>query len=352
MRVLTRAEATVVWLLISRLDSRSNHPAGPSGIPRRTLQTVRQRVYLRGWIRDRYIPTPTLMGLDRLTFALMEPHSERAGLLVQRWKARPENILLWTSGEAVFGVFISSKRGQNELAAYLTSDASTHDHYLLEVECLRNSIPVYFDFEAVWVRWAGLPRVTDYPRSLQSSWSDPSGSAPTLPSTSQLKGVERLASTFMTEGETSMHPSVISRILGRKAEERYLGCGWVAFRSFLDPISVSRSVTGFPSWCVFVRGNLSPQVRPPDLFQALVGPAAVSPFLFVTDQKRVLFGALSMGPGVSQLEGRAPVLPAVQAYLRDISVSRWPLGTTRIITDHRYDRVLAQRGEADKRGPG
>jgi hypothetical protein len=303
------------------------------------MQDVRQRAYARGWIRDRFVPAPTAFGLDRLTFALARPLADRLRGQAERWRARPENVLLWSSSEGLFGVFLSGPGTDPELARTLAADGEGAVLYPVAVPAREEAVPVYFDFELAWVRANGLPGASaGYPRPIPEAPVGEDGTGRSAPSPVQ-RAALRASLAAREEHEAPVRP--VWPVLGGTLEERSLRSGWSAFRCLLDPVALATLMTGMPGWCAFVLGSLRPSARPVELFSALVGAAGVSPFLFATQERRVLFASLARGPGTPAEPGRAPVLPTLQAYLQDITVVNWPLGTTRVLADHRYSRALA-----------
>jgi hypothetical protein len=338
VRILTRTEAVVVQLLLARSRGPVARVPGIEMPHRRTLQSVRQRAYQRGWVRDRYVPAPAAFGLDRATFALARPHADSARALVEAWRARPENVLLWASDAGVFGAFFSRSGGETDLASELGGGAEASTVHLLESATTQQAIPVYFDFEMAWVRATGLTGVSrECPRPLAAPRLGADGPPSALPSPTQRTAIRAwVADLERTHGP---RPSVFP-LLRPRIEEQSLRLGWVEFRPILDPGAVAAAVTGFPAWCAFVHGRLQPRAEPSELFRALVGEAGVSPFLFATDGGGVLFAALSRGPGVRRPPERLAILPLVGTYLREISVEQWPLGATRPVTDHEYARCL------------
>ena len=340
LRVLSAAESIAVWHLIARSRPAMAPVDGIPPLPRRTFQTVRRRVYERGWIADRFVPSPSVFGSDRIVFALAQPLSDRAADLVGRWRSRPENVLLWASDESILGVFLDPRSDAHPLWAGLDIERSSRNYCVIRAAPDRSGVPVYFDYEAAWVRATGLPGVVRYPRGLERDSSTTNGNKVRSPSPPQRRAVADLASDVRTHSGTAANGPFASWLERRSAEERYIRKGWGTFRPFLNPIEVARSVTGFPAWSAFVWGTLLPEVRVQDLFQALVAEAVVSPFLFVTDGPNVLFATLSEGPGNRRRVERVAVLAVVRRYLRDIAVVRWPLGPTRAIIDHAYGSNL------------
>ena len=352
MRVLSPAEATAVWALIARSRSIVAPVNGIPPLPRRTFQTVRQRVYQRGWITDRFIPSPSVFGNGRFVFALSEPLSDKAAALVDFWKTRSDNLLLWASDESIFGVFFQPEDDSGDFVQELAIEESSRDHCVIRVACRRETIPAYFDYEAAWIRATGLPGVTGYPRSIQRDWKVPQGNGIRQPTPTQGRAVTELAGAVPYPAGQAVFGGLGIGFGRRAAEERCIRRGWATFRSFLNPIEVARSVTGFPSWCAFVWGKLLPEVNIPEFFQVLVAEAVVSPFLFVTDQQKVLFATLSRGPGNRGNLERGPVLAIVRRYLRDISVVRSPLISTRVITDHEYRPLLQSKMDTSGKRKG
>jgi hypothetical protein len=338
MRVLTRSEATVVWLLLARSSPRTGPVPGIEMPHRRTLQSIRQRAYQREWLRDRFVPSPEVFGLDRVTLAITRPPIDRIGPVVRRWQARPENVVLWATDDQVFGVFLSKGVGDSGISGWLGEDGEGEVVHLLDAELRPDRVPVYFDFEMAWVRAAGLAGVSEAcPRSFPAPPASSDQRIDHRPLASQRTEIRGLVDRY--GGGAGLPPSVGSW-LGRRFEERCYRLGWAAFRTFLNPMAIASSVTGFPGWCAFVRGRLRSQAQASRLFSALVGSAGVSPFLYATDGAEVWFAALSMGPGTRRGTEHAPVLATLQAHLEQISVDQWPLLASRVINDHRYGPCL------------
>jgi hypothetical protein len=196
----------VIGLLIARSHQRLRSEPGMEIPGRSTLQTVRQRAYLRGWIRDRYLPAPDAFGLDRLTFALARPPMERAPKIVERWQTRADNVLLWATDEAVLGVFLQRVTTGHRRPPIL-EEADVTSAQILEVDCSRDAIPVYFDFEMAWVRATGLPGVSSgYPRTLPGLTRDPLRQSIIAPPPSQLEDLIRLVSFDLPIFVSHWHP--------------------------------------------------------------------------------------------------------------------------------------------------
>lgn len=338
MRALTRSEALVVWLLMTRSARRIPRGPGVEMPHRRTLQDVRRRAYERGWLRDRYIPAPLAFGRDRVTFALARPPADEILSVAERWSGRADAVVLWVGSDGVFAVFLSTRSSRARFGASPSFDDRLSPVQVLEVESRQSTVPVYFDFEMAWVRATGLPGVSDRcPRALPEPPEGEDGRPAKLPSPSQRGAIQRLVDASAHE-IGPIRPRPLDALRG--IEQRSERLGWAAHRSLLDPRAVASSVRGFPMWLSFVNGRLLPGRTPADLFRALVAVARVSPFLYVSDGTTVLFAALSRGPGAAGSPGRGPVLPTVQTCLKEISVVQWPLQTTRVLVDHEYGPAL------------
>lgn len=340
MRVLSPSEARVVRVLIARDRPPASWPAGEASIPRRTLQSIRRRAFDRGWVQDRFLPEPAFFGYDRWTIAVASPLVDRAQELVDAWAARPECLHLYASEEAVLGFFASRRSHSRELANVLNADDMSRVSYQLQVASEARSVPAFFDFEAAWVRFAGLSGLLGYPHPFGGGLphSDPAGARG--PSLSHRKTIERIVCSAVDRTERSGPPSRERGFPWLRTEDRYFRRGWMTFRSFLDPTALAASVQGFPGWAAVVHGSLIPPHRPQELFRAMVGECGVGPFLFVTDDQEVLLATLSAGPGAHRVRPAADVALTIQRYLKGIAVVRWPWAGTRVPVAHRYDRLF------------
>jgi hypothetical protein len=343
MRGVTRAEALLVQELLAGVAEGSLTRA----IARRTRQTARQRLYVREWVRDRYVPDFAALGRPLLTFAIAAPFSEELFPTLQRWRAQPENVLLWAGTSAVFGVFASPPRPTPPPWHTALFDTPAFETcYVLLADARNASVPVFFDFEAAWVNAVGLPGAVSYPQPVPRG-SHSSGAEEEDPlSPSERAAAMRLVMRPFVPQPPGGPSAPSGGILVGMADRRCLREGRVAFRSFLDPSAVARSITGFPGQCVLLHGSLRAGAHPAGLFHALVSSTAARPFLFATDGQQLLMAALA-APGLRH-DGAAPsaatpAMEVVQRFLSHIVVHREPLDALQTVVDHRYDRLFDER---------
>ena len=334
MRNVSDAEGVVVRAILAGAELRT----ATRELPRRTRGTVRRRSYERNWLVDRYVPDFAALGRPILTFAIAQPYLESVWATVHRWRDRPENLLLWASAEAVFGVF-ASKPGAplRVLAREIVAPPRHRSDLVVTVDTRQPTVPVFFDFEAAWARAVGIEGDLAYPQPIPTSPRGPSGAA--------LSPAELEAAVGLLGGTTGPKVVETSGGVGARAhlgrfERRILRDGIVQPRTFLNPAAVVRWVGGFPPQVTFLHGALRSGRRPEGLFHTALGDCGLRPFLFVTDDRSVFMAHLSGGGGRSGRDHRTttPVLPALQDWLSEIVVVRQPLDGLEVLTDHRYDR--------------
>jgi hypothetical protein len=334
VRSLTRSEAEVVGLLLARDERPLRRVPGVAYPHRRTIQEIRQRAYERGWLVDRLIPAPLAFGLDRMLFAFAHAPSDQINAQLDRWRRRPECTLLWRRATELFGVFWTRAPESAGLGRELLDPAGGSHSELLEAESRSISVPVYFDYEMAWARVAGLSGVSaacprPVPEPVPTGDRGPVGTLPTF----QQDRVRDLVRGFATSGAEG---SLGDRFRRARFEGHARQRGWTSFRTLLRPVALGDTVSGFPDWVAFVRGRLRPGAGASDLFRAVVLSARVSPFLFASSDEQVLLVTMAYPPGSRSAAPRTPVLPTVQEYLADVSVTNWSLRETQVLTDHDY----------------
>jgi hypothetical protein len=345
MRQLSRAEAVVTQRQLAYTGENSNAAVGGGSLPRRTLETARQRIYSRAWIVDRLVPNPAGVGLPIVTFAVTRPFSEGHTLLRRTWMEQPSAALLWASPNLLFGVFLSSdSAGAADLSGRLVPTDSVDTGIAIDVDSTQPLIPAYFDFEGSWASFAQLAGTLRYPQSLpRAAWGE--GAARAHPGERRYLGlIEAISPAVLSDLSASSPLRRLRSPLERARNARYLDLGLLEARAFLDPTAVVRWVTGFPRRIAFVYGDLLPGARPSDLFRGLVTRAGVAPFLFATDLKKVLIGALSADPAGAESPRARPadsVLGVLREHLRGIVVLREELESLACLLQHRYEHPLA-----------
>jgi hypothetical protein len=325
LRALSRAEGIVVQELLAGPSASRRSPSSAS-LPRRTEQTVRQRVIARDWVVPRYVPDPAALGLPIVSFVLAHPFTERARDLSDLWAATPACVFVWESSERMFGVFLAPSTAEaKRVVETALPDRLVHSHSALETDTRSGAVPVYFDFEAIWSKYAGLGGTRSYPHSLPAELADAGG-----PRDPDLTAGERAAMGRLLhrpfQGTSASTRGGLGLLDGAR-ERRCLAAGWIEPRYFLDPVAVHRWAAGFPDAVAFVQGDLRPGSKPSELFREVVELCRIGPFLFATANGRVLLGTFArLKPSATTPPAR-PVLATLRRHLANIRVDRIPLGS-------------------------
>ncbi|MDE1820729.1 MAG: hypothetical protein KGJ23_15300 [Euryarchaeota archaeon] len=342
MRNLTAGEASVVRAMLAALPSSERERIQESGIPPRTFRGIRSRAYEEGWIVDRYLPDPVMVSRPFLTFVLGEPFVERFSAVIESWGADPRVVHFWKGPQYVFVVLATSETNVRVPGVQEVSDVSAlRRHSALTVDSRSSGLPVYFDFEGSWGRWAGLTGSLAYPHGWRSSVRSEGDEAAQISpgARSTLAGLVRRPFELEAQGRSAVHaaPFFVPRSQ-RRAMER----GWVQRRVFLDP----QKLLQMGGWKVenlaFVQGELLPKSEPLALLHALVDGCRLSPFLFACDGRRLLLGSLAAAGPAPEKPGvpRASVSATLESFLKGIEVFRTPLTGLVTPVNHRYDRML------------
>jgi hypothetical protein len=344
LREISRSEAIAVADLLAGAHPHAGRPVhGP--IPRRTRQAIRQRLVAREVIKERYLPDPAVLGRPLVTFAIAQPFAEKHVEAVRAWRSLDSAVDVWSGQNALFAVFfLAGLQELDALRAQLDKPQLHQTLYFLNCDSRDASVPVFLDYEAAWVRITGLDGTLAYPRALPSSSLADVDRPASVPRADR----EALRSLVLQTPEVGLESGSGGWMKGPAKgmrERRLLRQGMVEFRSFLDPVECSRWASNFPDAVVFVRGTLFGGTGPEALFRALVEECGVSPFLFATDGKAVLFCCLSDHRRDSReppSSRRVPTLEVMQRFLRQIVVARELLDTLTPVVDHRYDRPKIQ----------
>lgn len=306
-----------------------------SGLPPRTFEDIRQRAYSEGWVYDRYVPDLVRLGKPSVTVVLAQPYAEDLEKVANSWKDDPTNILLWQWPETLFGVFVAADQGA---FSRIPDDPSSGFRRELRVTASipRAELPVYFDFEAAWSRFAELNGAMAYPHGLVGGAD---GEAlPTFSDGTRERVRALVERPFRVESAPG--PLRVSPFFLPRPQQGLLEDGAVERRVLLDICRARAFKDRRMDQVAFLHGELFPGTGPEQLFRRLMA-MRVTPFLFVTDGARVLLGALSPAPPAPNgSAGRPAVLANVSQFLRGISIAREPLDSLRILVDHRYDRLF------------
>lgn len=346
MRSLTPAEALVVGALLDARPASNRDRIARARIPARTFETAAERLLSAGIVYDRYVPNPTRFGFPAVGFALARPFVERAEALVDRWLRTPGNVVLWRSPEWVFGVFFRTlATPPSRLGDALVRPDEASRAFWLSVDARDPQVPAYFDFEGAWAALNETQPSDGYPRPLAGAGEEVRGLAGSRPPESDRAVGWTLARRPLAGGAAAAGPRRRSPRFFSRSERRALSHGLVEHRVFLDltriPATRGRSASGL-AWAL---GRLRERHTPEALFAALRSRGQVAPFLFATDERQVLLGALarSVAGGVpvgSAGAVRSPLQGILQEHLEAIEVIRSPLESIAVVRDHRYDLLL------------
>src|ERR1700691_482935 len=164
MRLITPTEARVVQALLSGSSAGSLSSPGLGTFAPRTVQETRRRIFLRGWVENRFVPDPVASGRPILTFGLIRPYSDRTKELRERWSSDSRTVLLWASPDLLFGVFSETDSTEAQsLQSTLGPLTEVQTAFFLDCDCRAATLPVFFDFEGAWVKSVRLPGTFRYP---------------------------------------------------------------------------------------------------------------------------------------------------------------------------------------------
>lgn len=337
LRALHQAEARVTQaLLAGELATEVS-----SGLARRTRQTVLRRLEGWGWFADRLVPHPACLDAHQLAFIVARPFAERATALESRWAKSRETVVAWRVDGAVFGVFAASEPELDDpVGPRMVPPSEGRVDLAMTTALLPSELPVYFDFEAAWVRIAPLEGVRAYPQG----FAGPAGDLPPAVHVPDARErAHRYLSSIVARGIADTVPTALDAAVRDPRDEvqtsRLLRDGWVHRRRFLDPSAVARTLTTFPRQVVLVWGRPSEGAADPDLFPALMSEAQVAPFLLAIAPDAVLAGFLADAVGRSG-EPRRGVLGVLRRFLRHIEAARMPLESLRPVVQHRYGAMI------------
>jgi hypothetical protein len=316
-------------------------------VPRRTFQATRQRVYRKGWVHARLVPDPTLLGLPYVGFALAQPYAEAIPDVTEAWRSLPGMVGLWTAGETLVAVRCW---GQPTLPGAedglpLSGSATMRALYGFELDLRQRSVPIYFDYAAAWARAAGLSPAARYPIGWErrGSASARSREASGLPEPRALRTIAGVLGHEGPEAGEAADESLLDTALHRRRLGRCLAKGWVTPRCFLDPAAVHDSVDGLAERVAFVYATLDEGATPEGLLAELHGSAGISPFLYASDGRAVLFGVLAGGPrsdGSREPRGTRSAFDVVRGSASGIVIVREPLRSLTTVVGHRFDRLV------------
>lgn len=346
MRTLTEAEGRVIAVLLGGAGTTERERLHRAGVPRSTYHAARKRAYEEGWLKDRYVPDPARLGEPIATFAVVRPYVDHIDELVAAWSDRPENLLTWASPQIALGVFVhpAAEAAEKAMGKLIPAGWSRWQS-VLHVDLHGPSVPVYFDYEGLWAHLAGLPGTSTYPNGLGGLVD---GDA--APMTAHQRWATRELVVRPFSAQTSGRAGHLVGPLGLPfSQQKIMRAGWVVHRVLLDPARVPPYRGRAADQVTFVMGELRDGARPEQLLVTLTRECRVFPFLYATDQRRLLLGALGRSPGArpaaEEVEPRRPVMATLQAHLQGIEILSESVAAFRAVVDHRYERLFPERDE-------
>lgn len=350
MRTLTDAEGRVIAVLLGSEATSERDRLRRIQVPRSTYHAARRRAYEEGWIRDRYVPDPARFGAPCAAIAVLRPFADQVGELGHRLDVDPTTVVAWVGGQSalVVSLHADAEAGAAALRNYSESGlVSSVNGVVAHVD--RSEVPVYFDYEGLWAHLSEIAGAATYPTGLGGrAAAGPDGQIAFPTGHQRWAATELVHRPFQAERE-GRAGHLIGPFGLPFSQQRMLKIGWVAYRVFLDPSRVPPFRGRSAEQIALVTGTLRPEVRPEQLFASLTRECRVYPFLYATDGRRVVLGALGRAPSAaatpaSSESERRPVLATLQAGLQGIEVVQEPAGQLRIPVDHRYDRLLGRTG--------
>ncbi len=329
--------------LLADLPGPERHRIRDAGVPRTTYQTIRHRALASSWLRDRYVPNPSLLGFRRLQFLLAQPYAERRSAAVQTLRTSEDVVVLWTSPETVFAVVF--ERGPPSPDRNFILPEQFRRSWTVQAGSSSGGILAYFDYEGAWSTWALGVEPIAYPKPFPGRESGPPTHARTA-RTVDLRSLRMLVTRPFNPDLRGPNSGAFSPGRLSRRERNLIIDGSVAHIVLPDFSEIPPIQGHRPDRVVFVTGRLRGGASARELFSDLRRGARVAPFFYVYDGERVLFAGLSPAPpGISQ--GRSSVLGVIERFLERIEVVREPLDTLFPLVDHRYDRLVSSERLSD-----
>lgn len=340
-RSITEREAAVLSSLFEGEGAEEGERFRAAQMARSTYKDAKRRVYAQGWVEDRYIPSPRVLGLRSATFALATPFADQIPTTVEKFRSDTSAVVVWRGQTTVLGVFLDRSpelAQQRDLRWQAEGDPSRCRSILVDLQL--PTVPVFFDFSGAWSRFAGELGPRGYPRPLGIPCSSTGGGA----SVGTHLGSKALLGRPFDERATRA-PHLLGPALLPRSQRKLVGRGLVQWR-------VLPNLNGFPqmdgSWfdqVVHVVGTLQPDHTPHQLFRDLTVGCFRYPFLFVSDGHRVLSSGLTVAGGRATTPAQVPgaqVMATYRTHLTDLEIFREPTRTLELVENHRYDRLFEE----------
>jgi hypothetical protein len=338
-REATPAECAVIWSLLAANSISERERIVASGLSPRTYEVARRRVFEAGWVHERFVPDPLAWGYSTLDLLVAQPNPGAGGALVSRLMAAPGVFLIWQGTGVVFAASFAT-RGLGTVRGFTAiSSTASGANFQLSLDLDGPSVPIYFDFEGAWSRVleAAAPRV--YPRPLPR-WSGGGTSGDELPRPRLRGDAEALIRRPFRQPESLTTGKHLGSLAGLGAGRRALLAGLVERRCFPD----LGKLPGYRGWSLrnvaFHLGELRAGEGPERLYRELLLEGGMTPFLFVTDRRSVLIGALSPPPRSKGGTNRRRISEILDGLLESSTLVSAPIDSLSAPMNHQYDRLL------------
>lgn len=327
------------------ISSKSSNPVlSPKLVPERTRYRIRDRVYSRGLVRDIVLPDPAVLGRPLFLIVICELYAERSEDVLNRWRAQREAVHILASANFVLGVFFARNTADaNSILTRAIESRDARSEFHLSCDTRLGSIPVYFDFEGTWVSANGLTGCLSYPRHLPSSTFTQLTTPRSLARRDELTLLSMLARPALPT-PPNWPFARLRRPAWAARERRLCDDGVVEPRTVLDPIAWEVWSQNAPQSLVLVSGSLLDGKAPSGFFSELVQESWVTPFLFVTNGRQVVFAYLSTGIVMAAPQSTGPtnsLVALVRRSLSGIVVLRDQLSAFTTVLNHQYNRPFS-----------
>jgi hypothetical protein len=341
--LLNGSEARVLQALLAAGPESERERLRRLALPRSTFHVARRTLYGQRWVRDVYIPDPRAVGFPYVTVAFAQPHVESWTALADAWGRVGVAPLVWASPTTCFAVGFHEDAESARVATQRLERSDARETCVVSTLAEPAAMPVYFDFEAGWAKYAELTGIFGYPRGLGAVERPyrTAGSPASSHERETMRALMHEAAGANAEGRP--HPNS-SPLLFPRPVQRMLRDDRVQHRVMPDFLRLPPMRTGPIGQVVLFHGELQGGRSAPELLAALTGECAVYPFFFVHDRRKVIFASLARVP-TSGSEAPAPrttrpVLETLQAHLRRIAFVREWIDQLQAPVDHDYLRLL------------
>lgn len=313
-------------------------------VPRTTYREAKRRLFEAGLLRDRYLPHPDILGVQRVTLLVTRPRSDEKARVVKSLCEIPGAISVWSGAQLAFAVVFH--RSVESGASFLSSiQAESFGSPLTSIQFdpREEHFPVFFDFEGAWNHLCNRPGTTRYPRPLL-------GASPLRARARRAERTRTIASELMGRPFSTRAPGLGAHLLGPAAlprsERRLLRDGAMDWRVVLQ-LDRHLAYRGRDvSSAIFILGRLREGRTLPALFQDLAGACGVSPILLAENARQVVMVGLGTGDGATPRAATAsPPRRTVRSTLREnfetFDSIREPVSALQIHRFLRFDDGMA-----------